>query len=155
MDCGRRCWPREPHQCQLDLPIRSYRSCSIFSVLLLTLSQDPKDEILASASDSFVKWNITFCASQPEIRLMLNQKPQSFRLSFGGTAIRRPKNKKKKTVEFVVELFSLLMIWQQLFFVLFWRVVFFTKKNKEKEYLTGDWLAFSSMSHCTSVSTLR
>jgi len=66
------------------------------------------------------------------------------------------KKKKKKTVEFVVELFSLLMIWQQLlFFVLFWRVVFFTKKNEEKEYLTGDWLAFSSMSHCTSVSTLR
>ena len=40
--------------------------------------------------------------------------------------------KKKKTVEFVVELFSLLMIWQQLLFLFCFGVLFFLQKKTRR-----------------------
>lgn len=58
-------------------------------LLGLALAQDPQDEILAAAGDGFVQRHVSSGAPQPEIRLMLGQQPQRFRLPLGGTAIRR------------------------------------------------------------------
>jgi hypothetical protein len=51
-----------------------------------------------------VQRHVSFGAPQPEIRLMLDQQPQRFRLPLGGAAIRwtdfksgSTKNKKQKT----------------------------------------------------------
>lgn len=156
MDCGRRCWPREPHQCQLDLsdptdpvPFSPY-CCWHCRRIQRTRSLRPQATASWSETSPFVLLNqrSAWCWTKNlKVSVCPLVAPQ-----YAGLKIK----KKKKQLNLLSSCFRCWWYDNNFFFCFVLACCFFfTNKKKEKEYLTGDWLAFSSMSHCTSVSTLR